>query len=615
MFVLSIFKLLVIATCFALSLSLPSAPVHEVFETLHAHPAGWSDLGTPVDPSTIFTLRVHLKQQNVVEFEQRVYDMSTPGHASYGAHMTQTAINRMLNPTDETVALVTAWLSSAALEHKPLLDSNFLYINISISAAERLLDAKYAFYRNKGTGKVILRTLGYGLPVELHEHIDMIHPTIYFPSVNAMKTTTSDKELTSVNRRRSSGHAVRYQDHKIGKRRSSSRATAPTGPEVASCNATVTPACVKALYGFQNFVPPIGHGNKFAIAAYLEEYVQNDDLVLFEQLYANQTAGVSYSFVSVNGGLNTQNYGQDSVEAAIDIQYGISLNYPTPVSYYQTAGRPPFNASLQTSTDDSEPYLQWLTYMLALNENEIPQVVSTSYADEEQSVPIAYARIVCGLFAQLAARGVSALFATGDDGPGRVCISNDGKNATKFLPTFPASCPFVTAVGATQHIEPEQGVSFSGGGFSNYFSRPGYQERDVREYLERDGKKWAAYYNASGRAYPDVSAQGTNVSIIYWGGHRYEAGTSCSTPIFASIISLINAERLSRRLKPLGFLNPWLYGKGREGLVDIVTGGSTGCGSTYPGAQIPGAGWEAVVGWDPATGLGTPRFGGLLGSI
>ena len=50
------------------------------------------------------------------------------------------------------------------------------------------------------------------------------------------------------------------------------------------------------------------------------------------------------------------------------------------------------------------------------------------------------------MFAQLGAMGVSILFGSGDGGIGGAglvigsCLSNDGKNRTEFLPTFPASC-------------------------------------------------------------------------------------------------------------------------------------------------------------------------------
>jgi len=42
----------------------------------------------------------------------------------------------------------------------------------------------------------------------------------------------------------------------------------------------------------------------------------------------------------------------------------------------------------------------------------------------------------------------------------------------------------VTSVGATNNID-EVGTFFSGGGFSDYFPRPSYQDKAVKAYLEK----------------------------------------------------------------------------------------------------------------------------------
>jgi len=70
------------------------------------------------------------------------------------------------------------------------------------------------------------------------------------------------------------------------------------------------------------------------------------------------------------------------------------------------------------STDSNEPYLTWQQYVLAQSDSDIPQAISTSYDDDEQTVPLSYATSVCNGFAQLGARGVSVLFASGDGGVG-----------------------------------------------------------------------------------------------------------------------------------------------------------------------------------------------------
>ena len=92
---------------------------------------------------------------------------------------------------------------------------------------------------------------------------------------------------------------------------------------------------------------------------------------------------------------------------------------------------------------------------------------------------------------------------------------------------------------------------------------------------------------------------------------------SCATPVIASIISQLNGARLSLGLRPLGFLNPFLYSVGYKALTDIVDGGSKGCRNAsiktnLPAPLVPFASWNATKGWDPVTGLGTPDFPKLL---
>ena len=66
----------------------------------------------------------------------------------------------------------------------------------------------------------------------------------------------------------------------------------------------------------------------------------------------------------------------------------------------------------------------------------------------------------------------------------------------------------------------------------------------------------------------------------------------------------------------LGFVNPLLYALSSGVLNDITGGSAVGCngingqtGQAIPGGGvIPWATWNATIGWDPVTGLGTPNF-------
>lgn len=201
-------------------------------------------------------------------------------------------------------------------------------------------------------------------------------------------------------------------------------------------------------------------------------------------------------------------------------------------------------------------------------------------------------------------------------GNGGQCIDpttgeyNDGTDGL-FNPSFPGTCPYVTSVGATQVpvnstvTRPEtaaESVIYSGGGFSNVFAIPSYQSKAVSSYFEHNNIPYGSdRFNNSQttRGYPDVSANGVNYVIAIDGGFSLVYGTSASSPTFGSVVTLINTQRIRAGKSPLGFLNPALYAN--PGIMnDITKGGNQGCGTD---------GFQAVEGWDPVTGLGTPNFG------
>lgn len=78
-------------------------------------------------------------------------------------------------------------------------------------------------------------------------------------------------------------------------------------------------------------------------------------------------------------------------------------------------------------------------------------------------------------------------------------------------------------------------------------------------------------------------------------------GTSVSTPVFVGLITRINSFRLNAGKKPVGFINPTLY-QHPEVFDDVTVGNNPGCNT---------AGFSAVEGWDPITGLGTPNYSKL----
>jgi tripeptidyl-peptidase-1 len=155
-----------------------------------------------------------------------------------------------------------------------------------------------------------------------------------------------------------------------------------------------------------------------------------------------------------------------------------------------------------------------------------PLVHSVSYGnDEVQQTSVAYMESVNDQFLAAGLAGLSILFASGDQGVwGR---SGVGKT---YHPDFPAASPYVTAVGGTDFstksvIGPESAWSCGGGGFSDTFSQPSWQQSAVQQYLQKAAAAGvlpsASLFNATGRGYPDVAALGGQVNpycVAYRGG-------------------------------------------------------------------------------------------------
>lgn len=427
--------------------------------------------------------------------------VSDPHHARYGQHLSQEEVNGLVRPKDETLELVHEWLLEHGIESHELQYSSakdWIEISLPVHAAERLLDAEYGLYEHED-GTQLVRTLKWSLPEHLHDHIDAIQPTTSFwrPTAESSGALVFNAEVPA--------------DYKP-----------PSDPTIAKvCNiSSVTPECFQQLYKTAGYKVKAAGKNKIGFNNFLGEVPIRPDTAKFAAKYRPDALEQVWTFPQYsiadgptqNGPLTPEEAANGtSQEANLDVQAILGISNPTPVKSYSTGGSPPYNPDLGTTTDTNEPYLAWLNYILGLK--DVPQVISTSYADDEQTVPIAYAQRVCQGFAQLGARGVSLLFASGDRGVGvnDTCVSNDGKNTTMFIPLFPASCPYVTAVGATHEFQPEvvayrpaaydasgnvvKLVYSSGGGFGNYFSRPKYQEAAVEAYLKKIGSQYNGLYN------------------------------------------------------------------------------------------------------------------------
>ena len=371
-------------------------------------------------------------------------------------------------------------------------NGNWLKVtSLNVSQADELLGASYQLYRHKETNDTILRTISYALPAALESHVKTVAPTTYFGEPGT---------LTKVLRVRPNDTAVASEE--FGKM-----------PSSRAEDGAVTPAFLRRLYNLETYTPKAMYQNLLGVAGYSMQYPNYQDLLSFMREFRTSATNVDYGVVSVNGGLYLPDF--PGVEASVSIQYTQGIAYPTRQIFYSTGGQAPFNrdsstpviSGSETPINMNEPFLEWLEYLLGEPNSNIPPTISSSYSENEQTVPPDYAESVCALFAELGVRGVSIITSTGNFGVGKGdCKVNDDDDSGKvqFLPRFPSSCtygalytgagddrslhrlafigPWVTSVGGTMEY-PEVAASFSSGGFSNYFQVPYYQYGAVSTYI------------------------------------------------------------------------------------------------------------------------------------
>ncbi|KAH9005361.1 subtilisin-like protein [Lactarius deliciosus] len=553
-----------------------------VRHTWSAVPEDWETLGCPSAGTTI-DLYIALIPHQENALIDALYEVSDPKHPRYGAHLSKGQVAELVRPHPDTLELVSSWLAHHGVRPTSISTTHggawLTVSNVLVSQANQMLGASYQLYQHAKVNDTIIRTVSYALPEVLHAHIQAVAPTTYFTSTQTLRQTPSRRSVeaaaTSAETEAASGKPVTVL---------SSRAV------------ETTPSQLRGLYKTFAYVPTAADRNTLGVFGYLEDYPSDGDLALFMDEFRSDVQPPTLATFTVElvngGGYDPETPGEES---SIDVQYASAMAYPTPIIFYSTGGREKWSDSGEPLPGDA--VLESLEYIL--RKTDIPQTISISFGIDERKVPREYARALCILLAQLGARGASVLLPSGDKGVGSPEDCKDESGNDRFVPEFPASCPYITAIGGTTDYDPEVAAPLSGGGFSDHFPRPVYQDIAVSAFLERLGTQYTGLYNPEGRGIPDIAAQALRFPIFVDDDDFVVDGTSCSTPTVAGIIALLNDYLITNGRPPLGFLNIRLYDDGFAGLNDITSGSNPGCDTD---------GFSAVPGWDPVTGLGTPDF-------
>jgi len=526
--------------------------------------AKWKEMDRAARSEKVEMLMVLKRDPKALEkLEKLFWEVSDPKHENYGAHLTQDEVTALIGVTEEQLKAVTDYLEKHNAEIDVGVHRDLLKVTMDVATTEAMFDVTMNRYQHQDTSASLIRTkVTPSLPSELQNHISVVDnldgfPVIDKPIVIEIPTNVEYNSFPS--------------EYSCG----------------GHCPNLVTPGVLTERYKLGTPTNSQQARSTMAVSEFQGVYWSQKQLNNF-----NNYCKVN-STIDVQRGYNNQNRcdgyeGQMCTEALLDIEYLRAVAGDIPTTNF---------FSSQYSL------LNWAKAIEDLPDSEIPMVNSVSYGNDEAQQSSQQYMEECNVeFQKLGVRGVSVLFASGDQGVwGREGVGR------KYHPDFPGGSPYITVVGGTDFAESgvigdEKAWNDGGGGFSDTFTIPSYQADAVAQYKKTASLPRQRYWNNNGRGYPDVAALG-GVQNAYCVAveNRFAGvgGTSAACPVFAGVIAKLNEVRLAKGGKPLGFLNPWLY-QNADMFNDVTLGRN--------GGAISSSGFPAVKGWDAATGLGTPNF-------
>lgn len=553
----------------------------------------WRICESTVSTVRPFYIALRQNENGVRRLERFILDhLSNPDSNQYGQYLTRSQIDWYTRTDPQDMNRVLNWLTSNSVTYCRIY-ADAIRCEADVPTINRLFGVNMMKYTHKPTGYITWRSSrAYTLPQDLEDcivFVDGISNKPHIPETFRVSRTDSPRaDPGSVSRE------VLMRMYNIS--------DTSTGPSVS----------VGAME-FQG-------GDGFS----------NSDLLMSE--VAN---GVAKNPISDNHIIGTNN--NPDVESELDVQVMFWASDDATLWYEDFDGWM-YGWAIDFHNRKDKPEVVSLSW----GWNEVDQCQIDSCNNETSRTYVNRCNIE---FMKITASGTTILCASGDAGsPGRtneVCDSNQGPYGWNHInPIFPGSSPWVISVGATYVEANDQHVNFntpicngsdgvscatgnteaettlsvtywtSGAGFERWTPIPDWQKNFVTKYLNSgvtlpDRK----YFNAGGRAYPDVSAFGHNCIVHTDGGWNNVDGTSCASPIFAGVITHLNAFQKSRGKPILGFANPVLY-KMYETMPttfhDIVSGNSSCTEYMCCSNQF---GFKATEGYDVVAGLGTPNVG------
>jgi hypothetical protein len=380
-------------------------------------------------------------------------------------------------------------------------------------------------------------------------------------------------------------------------------AAATSGQQAFDTTPAFRPYTINQLagaYGFTGLYAPGDLGAGTTVALFELEGNFPADTTAYRTCFG--TTG-TVKTVQVDGGAPAPNAANDDgYETQIDIDNTIGLAPQADVLVYQ-------GPDTDVGSYDTDAAI------IAAN---TASVLSQSWGLCESQLGPTMVAAEAALFEEAAVQGITVLAASGDAGSGD-CDPQGITGDTAQAVNDPAAQPDVTGVGGTTlsslagTVESawNNGYGSSGGGPSLSWDAPSFQT-DAAAALGVDataqalpGGCPAAALSGDCRLVPDVSADAdpyTGYMIYYDGQWTIGDGTSAATPLWAALTALAESSAGCGGAR-LGVINPTLYGGAGAQYATDFNDVSTGDNGWIPGMVA----FAAQPGYDPVTGLGTPK--------
>lgn len=377
----------------------------------------------------------------------------------------------------------------------------------------------------------------------------------------------------------------------------------------------LAPADFATIYNLNPLYTAGNDGTGTSIAIVGRTNINVSDVQTFRSYFGLPANNPQIILNGTNPGITS-----DIDEAMLDVEWSGAVGRGATIKFVVSA-----STSSSDGVDLSSQYI--------VTKNLAP-VMSTSYGSCEAAMGTAELAFYKNLWQQAAAQGISTMISAGDSGAagcdgGSETTAGYGKainglcssvysvcvGGTEFSDTSNYGAYWVTGMNATTKesaisyipeaawnqsgsVSGGSGLWATGGGASAVYAKPSWQ---AGPGVPADGK----------RDVPDVSMAASTHDgfLVVENGELYViGGTSASSPSFAGIMALVNQKTGS----PQGTPNPTLYALAAleanhttaHSYFHDITNGS----NTVPGVT----GYNAVAGYDPATGLGTVNANDLV---